>query len=601
LVHPDDRSRAREAMTAAIREGRICDVKHRIVRRDGELRHVHGRGRLDRLSASPPLFRMVGTLQDVTENERAQRAIEASERKFREVFESSLDAIAIHSAQGGRYLSVNPQYERLTGFTAEELLGRTSGEMKLWIARDIYRRVLGELEATGRVHDTEAELRRKSGERRWVLFSGLRVDLGGTPCVVSFTRDVTERRRAEQALRDSEERYRELFDGTPLGVYRSIPEGSFEDVNPAFLRMFGAADLESVRRLGAGGLYADPAKREELRALLAERGVVQAFEIDLRRLDGSVLPASVSARAIRGADGAVVRYEGIVEDVSLRQAMEEDLRRARDAALKSERLKSTFLANMSHEIRTPLNVILGFAGVVADHLREIGDHSQDQFIDAIQRAGKRLMATIHGILDISRFAAEGFEVRPAPVELAGAIDRQLQEFEPLAAQRGLRLVAEIDVPAIVRFDEYCLSQALGNLIDNAIKFTRSGEISVRLRPGDDGSRLLEVADTGVGIDAAFLPRLFDAFSQEDSGSSRHFEGSGLGLALVKNYLESNGASIMVESEKGEGSIFRIRFPPDLLVSAGEAFAAPAEEPRRRQAPGGEARPATDDKPRPPSR
>ncbi|MBI2964276.1 MAG: PAS domain-containing protein, partial [Deltaproteobacteria bacterium] len=111
LVHPDDRSRAREAMTAAIREGRICDVKHRIVRRDGEVRHVHGRGRLDRLSASPPLFRMVGTLQDVTENERAQRAIEASERKFREVFESSLDAIAIHSAQGGRYLSVNPQYE----------------------------------------------------------------------------------------------------------------------------------------------------------------------------------------------------------------------------------------------------------------------------------------------------------------------------------------------------------------------------------------------------------------------------------------------------------------------------------------------------------
>lgn len=238
-----------------------------------------------------------------------------------------------------------------------------------------------------------------------------------------------------------------------------------------------------------------------------------------------------------------------------------ELTRARDAALESSRLKSAFLANMTHEIHTPLNIILGYADLMAERLAELGDeqHARD-FGDPVRRSGKRLLGTINGILEISRMEAGGYKLAPRDINLAEFADPLLSEFKVLAERKGLALSARVEAPdAVVRCDENCLSNALTNLLQNAIKFTESGTVAVRIYRDATGAECLEVADSGTGIDPAYVSRIFEPFSQENSSLTRKFEGVGLGLALVRKYLELNGARISVASEKGKGSTFTIRF------------------------------------------
>ena len=288
-----------------------------------------------------------------------------------------------------------------------------------------------------------------------------------------------------------------------------------------------------------------------------------AFDHRIVRPDRTVRVLHAKGNVVGDAPGRPIRMFGTGQDITERKQAEDDVARARDAAEKASELKSAFLANMSHEIRTPLNILLGYSELIATHLEEIGDNSQKDFRDGIVRAGHRLMATIEAILDFSRIEAGAFEISPTSLELRPLIEKHLRDLEPLAGAKGLSLSLTVDAPHTrVVFDEYCLSSALLNLLQNAIKFTERGRVDVRLYEDPRGSVCVGVRDTGVGIDPAFLERLFEPFSQEDLGRNRRFEGSGLGLALTKRYLEMNGASISLESHKGLGSTFTIRFAPE---------------------------------------
>jgi CheY-like chemotaxis protein/nitrogen-specific signal transduction histidine kinase len=255
----------------------------------------------------------------------------------------------------------------------------------------------------------------------------------------------------------------------------------------------------------------------------------------------------------------VVRAGVIARDVTERNKALRDVARARDQALDASRLKSAFLSNMSHEIRTPLNVIMGFGEIIAGHLAGMGDRSKDEEIEAIRRNGRRLMDTIQGILDFSKMEVGAFELNPKPIRLSGMVARQVRDLNVLAARKGLVLSARIDGAASVWFDEYCLAGALTNLIQNAIKFTDSGEVRVRLYRDASGFPCLDISDTGIGIRQEYMSRLFEPFMQASSGYTRRFEGSGLGLALTSKYLEMNGARLSASSQPGKGSRFTITF------------------------------------------
>jgi signal transduction histidine kinase len=309
------------------------------------------------------------------------------------------------------------------------------------------------------------------------------------------------------------------------------------------------------------GIWATGDAFRDVRARLAAHGTVQNLEAELRTKSGGTIWALFSATrmVVRGVP-AVVSF---TQDISDLKRTQRALREALERAEQSDRLKTAFLENMSHEFRTPLNVILGYNSLIAERLAESGDRDAEDLVDAVSRASKRLIRSLHSVLELARFQTRSFAVHPAAVDVARVADGAVCESRPLAERKGIALALSIETERTsVIHDEACLASAVGHLVDNAIKFTDRGEIALRLSRDADDRLVLEVRDTGIGIDAGYLPKVFEPFSQESSGRTRAFEGLGIGLALVRRYLDSNGATIAVESEKGRGTTFTIRFAGD---------------------------------------
>jgi len=279
---------------------------------------------------------------------------------------------------------------------------------------------------------------------------------------------------------------------------------------------------------------------------------------------GRIAQGDLSTRCtVEGSDEFVHLAEGVNQMASSIELAQRELKLARDNALQASRVKSEFLANMSHEIRTPLNVVLGYTDVLADEIDAQENDEMKEHLDAIRRAGRRLNRTIQGILDFSKIEARAFELRPQSVKLATMLERHVDDIKILAEQKNLRIRCVIDEPrGTVLFDEYCLSGALTNLLQNAIKFTEEGSVTAKLYRGSDRRLKISITDTGIGIEPGYLARIFEPFSQEESGYTRRFEGNGLGLALTRSYLHLNGATISVQSQKGQGSTFTIAFSPE---------------------------------------
>lgn len=234
--------------------------------------------------------------------------------------------------------------------------------------------------------------------------------------------------------------------------------------------------------------------------------------------------------------------------------------KSKTALNESTRLKSEFLKNVNHEIRTPLNAIVGQAELLMEAIppgnqyREIRRSAQ-----AIVEASSRLEQNFRAILDLSKLEAVTFTLAPAKIKLSELIELQLFEVQPEAERKAITVVCQNEDPEItVTIDEYCLGHALANLLDNAIKFTERGRVTVKVYRGSDSRICVDVEDTGIGIGSAYLPRLFEPFSQEDNDEARRYQGMGLGLALAKRYLAINGAELSAASRKHEGSVFTIR-------------------------------------------
>jgi signal transduction histidine kinase len=247
-----------------------------------------------------------------------------------------------------------------------------------------------------------------------------------------------------------------------------------------------------------------------------------------------------------------------------RESRAAELDKARQALRDAMGLRSAFLANMSHEIRTPLNAIVGYAGLIAEHLEARGEHIDAPLVEGIERGCQRLLRTIQNVIDMAKLERGLFQLRPEEISLSPFVESRVAAMRPNADAKGLRLAYTSDDPAArVRFDEYSLALALDHLIDNAIKFTQSGMVSVKLVRNHERRLFVQVCDTGIGIDPKYLDQLYEPFSQETQGDSRPYQGLGLGLAVTKRFLDLNGAAISVESRVGAGSTFTIRFGSEL--------------------------------------
>jgi PAS domain S-box-containing protein len=341
------------------------------------------------------------------------------------------------------------------------------------------------------------------------------------------------------------------------------PKGTILYVNPAFGRVSGYSPEEAIGqnpRLLRSGLQPPAFYADMWRTIKA--GQVWRGELVNRRRDGNLFDAELTIAPVVDDSGAITNFCAIQRDVTARVAAERHLRELNAKLAETDRLKDEFLAAFSHELRTPLNIIMGYTDLLLETTGQ-ADEEARLFLDRIQKSALGLTALINETLDLARLRIGAMQVKPSRVDVAALARSVVDGLVPLAEHKGLGLhLSAGEGPLEADLDAGHLRQILTNLIDNAIKFTEQGGVTVTLT-ADDERLAIEVCDTGIGIEPADVPRVFEDFRQLDGSPSRLRGGCGLGLALTGRLLDLMGGDISIESTPGQGSRFSICLPRHL--------------------------------------
>jgi PAS domain S-box-containing protein len=369
-----------------------------------------------------------------------------------------------------------------------------------------------------------------------------------------------------------ENSYRAFFEQAVEGIFRTTPAGQYLVVNQALAQIYGySAPEELTARLTDIGaqLYVDSRRRDEFRAQMQQNDIVTDFVSEIYHQSGKRIWISENARAVRDWSGTLICYEGTVEDVTQKFEAERALRAALRQAELANRAKAAFLAAMSHELKTPLNAVLGFSEIIRDEtLGPMGQHTYRDYAADIHTSGKRLLAIINDVLDVSRLEGGQLTIEPRP---AGARDIAEQAVAMARATTGENRPVAVAIPAdlpLLQVDPRRIAQVLGNLIANAIKFTSTeGRIAISgyIRP--DGGINFEVADTGIGMAEETIAAAMEPFRQLDGSLARKFEGAGLGLSIARALCELHGGMLSIASAVGEGTTVRVSLPPSRCEKA----------------------------------
>jgi PAS domain S-box-containing protein len=369
-------------------------------------------------------------------------------------------------------------------------------------------------------------------------------------------RDITARRKAEEALAESEERYRMLFQRNLAGVYRVSMAGRILDCNEACARIFGYSTPEELVGKNSSELYTSPSAREGFTSSLKTEGALSQFEHCLVKKDGSPVWVLETATLITNGEESI---EGTMIDITARKQGEAELQKAKEAAEAASRAKSEFLANMSHEIRTPMNGILGMTELA---LSTDLSGEQREFLTMVKSSADSLLTVINEVLDFSKIEAGRLDFDLIEFNLPDSLEEDVRMFAYPADRRGIELICDVapDVPEVVVGDPTRLRQIIVNLLSNALKFTEHGEILLRVEKDastndEDTVLLFSVRDTGIGIPWDKQQFIFEAFAQVDSSTTRRFGGTGLGLTISARLVAMMHGRIWVESELGKGSTF----------------------------------------------
>ncbi|HEX6080388.1 MAG TPA: PAS domain S-box protein [Methylomirabilota bacterium] len=508
--------------------------------------------------------------------------------KLRAVFGLSPTILCLTGLADGRIRDANDAFLSTSGYTREEILGRIPTELGLWMDPAQRDESIRALKAGRPVRGQEFRFRMKSGEERVMVLSADIVPFDGEACILSALTDITDRTRAEAALRESERRFMVAFHANPLPMsITSLDDQRHLEVNEAALRHSGYSREEMLgRRKTDMGFWVTPAQRERMLAELRAGGRVRDFEVGFRTRAGAERRLLVNCEVITfGGEPAVLSVsvditERLEHEARAREAQEEAQAQAR--ALRAEaRAKDEFLAMLGHELRNPLGTLSNAVAVLE---RLGGEETMRHLVAIIGRQTAHLAHLVDDLLDVARAASGKIELALRPVELHALAGRCVDALAQ--AGRTARHEVRREGEAVhVQGDPARLEQVVNNLLDNALKYTPpGGRLTISTARADDAA-VLQVRDTGQGIRTDLLGRVFDLFVQEPQSLDRSRGGLGLGLALVKRLVELHGGSVAAWSAgPGQGSEFTVRLPavavPQAQADAMEARARQTHPPRR---------------------
>ncbi len=498
---------------------------------------------------------------------KAEKTLRESEKKFKNIFNNFQDAY-FEADRNGKFTLVGPAALQMYGYNSEsELIGLPAEN--LYANPEVREELLQLLSSSPSIRDFVSQAKRKDGSAFWVSMNVQKQfneneEFIGT---IGVVRDITERKLAEKAIKDSQIKYQELFeantDGITIFKFNNSEKRVVEiiDLNENSAKMLGYT-IEQMLLINPVELEKDvtSAKIEKREKDLLEKGFSN-FETILFHKDGHEINVEIKVIIINYNEQ--IALMNIVRDITERKKTEYELIKAKEKAEESDRLKSAFLANMSHEIRTPMNGILGFAELLKEPM--LTGIEQQKYINIIQKSGERMLNLINDIMNISKIEAKITQVFVSDTDINEQTEFIYNFFKPEAEEKGIKLFFKNTLSAkkaIIRTDKEKLYAILENLVKNSIKFTNQGviEIGYKLIKSDNTELEFYVKDTGIGISEEKKQIIFDRFRQGSESLSRNYEGAGLGLSIAKAFVEILGGKLWVESESGTGSTFYFTIP-----------------------------------------
>jgi PAS domain S-box-containing protein len=572
---PPGRPRRGMVRELVAREGKLIGMEDVRVRKDGKTLAVECYAAPLR-DDSGAISRLLVVSVDITQRKEAEAALRASEERYRELIARAPDAMIVHD--GGRILFANEAAARLYGVTSSKALVEIGDPLQL-LHPDDRAKV-----NRGRRHALAGRRIGPPEEVRWIAQDGsvVQIEASSTPvewdgkaCVLLEARDITDRKRSEQArreaeeaLRESENRYRHLIEVSPDAIFVHIND-TIRFANEAAAKLMGATSPEDIVGKPVTD-HIDPdylLAFENYKKILNREGRVNISEIKWRRRDGTSIFVDGSAGLFTFQGEPATQL--IARDVTARKAAETVMREAKEAAEAANRSKSEFLANVSHELRTPLNAIIGFSEVMEHEMfGKLGNEHYRDYARDIRLSGSHLLEVINDILDLAKVEAGKVELQEQSIDLGKVIESTVRLVRERAGARNIELSVHLpDGLPHLWADERKVKQILINLLSNAIKFTPEGG-SVTVSAGRDPTDTVEIAvsDTGIGIAKESLETVLQPFGQVDSALSRRHAGTGLGLPLTKSLVELHGGRLDLDSELGKGTTVVVRFPHERLVA-----------------------------------
>lgn len=581
LFHPDDRASI-AANAAALARGEndpAANRQHRFRKSDGTWAWVEGNPRVVFDEVGQPV-EFLNIFRDITARWEAEEVA----REQSQLLEAAFNYTAIGKALvglDGAFLRINEAFCRIVGYPQSVMLKLDFQTITHPEDLDADLGLLEQLTA-GKIESYALDKRyvRHDGAIIWVhlTVSMIRQADGSPKYYVAEVQDLTARRAAEASLKESEARYRLIAENMTDMIVLTRLNGEITYLSPS-VSDTGWNGAELLGQSFVGFMHPDDAKAVGKAFLqLSQTGEFKQIRWRGRHGDsGDWIWMESRPTLLRDAQSnEPTGFVDVVRDVTVQVQQEEALALAKQEAEAATAVKSQFLANMSHEIRTPLTAILGFTSLLRDDPSVQGEAAV--YVERVAAAGKGLLAIVNDVLDFSKLEAGKFEVRPHPTRLAELCEGTLSMFSGQADAKGLGLGfrAFADVPDCVLIDGDRLRQALINLIGNAVKFTDAGAVEVHLRAGEQVDEVvIDVKDSGPGLDADAQALLFQRFTQIDGSATRRHGGTGLGLAISRGFVEAMGGAIRLTSEPGAGACFSIILPAPVADMPGEG-AQPAD-------------------------